>query len=335
MSRLGQNLITFPDVAKEAKGACEEAGKKVDEVVDGAVNGAKDTFNDVKDALPFGRRDAGDVVTDVCNKGAEIANKAVQLTSDLVDKALGSVAKAVGVKEYYSLHIGTLCEGYYQPIWSDTNAKPNVEKCSKKFYTGKTDISKKLDEELGVGPFKFKLSDIGLVEDIQKAFDMIPRALAAMAFFFLFSTLALVAGFLLSGATLAFEYTMQSFQKFALLGALGFTGFGWFTSLVGGIVVTVASNQISEAVNTHGGKFGISASTGSKLYSLVWASVAFSTITLALLGFVLWRTRNGRGMMAQQHYAEKNYSGSTMEDSHGFAQMPTAGGQGQFKEEPL
>jgi hypothetical protein len=331
MSRLGQDLIKVPDVTEEAKAACDNAGKKVDEFLDNAG----DTITDGIENLPFGRRSVGDALETACNTGADIAEKAVQLTSDIVDKVLGSVAKAIGVKEYYSLHIGTLCEGYYDPIWSDTKAKPNVEKCSKKFYTGKTDLSKKLDEELGVGPFKFRLSDLDLVEDIQKAFDMIPRALAAMAFFFLFATLALVAGFLLSGATLAFEYTMQSFQKFALLGALGFTGFGWFTSLIGSIVVTVAAEQIKDAVNTHGGKVGMSAKTSGTLYFLLWASVVFSTFTLALLGFVWWRTRNGRGVMAQQQYAEKNMSGSSMEDSHGFAQMPTAGGQGQFREEPL
>ncbi|KAK4125948.1 hypothetical protein N657DRAFT_567901, partial [Parathielavia appendiculata] len=260
-----------------------------------------------------------------CSKGAGFVQEAAKRVNDF----LSSAAQEIGIKEYYSIHIGTLCEGYYAPKFSETNAKPDVERCSQKFFVGQTDLSKKLDEGLQLGPFQFNLTQLELVQGIQDAFDDIPEKLAAMAFFFLFATLAMVVSFLLCGASLAFKDTVR-LRKLALLGALGFMGFGWLTSLVGAMGVTVAAETIKSKVNEHGKKVNISASTSPALYGLVWTSVVFSTITLALLGVAWWRNRSGRGLVAQQQYAEKNQSGSTMqmEDSHGWAQMPPAGGQG-------
>jgi hypothetical protein len=244
---------------------------------------------------------------------------------------MGSIAKAIGIKEYYSVHIGSLCYGEYEPLFSDKDAKPKVEKCTKKFYTGQTDLSKKLDEELGVGPFKFRLSDLDLVEDIQSGFDKIPKVVASMAFFFLFAVLALLGGFLCCVGVLGFEYMMHRMQKFALFGAVGCLGLGWFATFIGAAVITGVAEGIKKAVNKHASKFGMSAATSPGFYFLVWGSVLFSAISLGMLVYVFLRARKG-----QEQYAEKNESTSSMEDSHGFAQMPTEGsGGGRFREEPL
>lgn len=340
MSTLGKNLIKIPDVSDAAKDGCNKAGNAVNDVTDkigDGIGGITNVFggggDKVSDAVDKAGDKVGGAAQDACNKGAEIADQAVQLTKDVIDKVMGSIAKAIGIKEYYSVHIGVLCEGEYDPLFSDKDAKPNVQKCSRKFNTEKTDLSKKLDEELQVGPFKFKLSDLDLVEAIQNAFDLIPRALAAMAFFFLFAILALVTGLVLSVLTVAFEYKLRM-KNFALLGSMGFMGFGWFTSFIGVIGVTVVAEKVKKAVNEHGDKFGMSASTSPGLYFLLWASLLFSTVAFALLCLAWWRNRSGNGMVAQDQYAKENQSESSMEDSHGFSRMPTSGGQ-QFREEPL
>ncbi|KAL2128889.1 hypothetical protein VTI74DRAFT_8499 [Chaetomium olivicolor] len=338
MSTLGKNLLQVPDISDKAKGGCNKAGNAINDAANKAGDVAGDVIGffggggakkDFSNAIGKAGNAVGGAAEDACNKGAEIADQAVQLTEDVVDKALGSVAKAIGIKEYYSLHIGALCEGEYQPLFSDKDAKPEVAKCTPKFKAAQTDLSKKLDEELQVGPFKFKLSDLGLVEGIQKAFDLLPRALAAMGFFFLFAVLAIAAGFLFSIVTLALDFFMQKFQKFALLGALGFTGFGWFTSLIGVVGVTVVAEKVKGAVNKEGNKFGMSAATSPGLYFLLWASLVFSTFALALLALVWWRMRSGKGLTDRKHYAEKNQPASSMDDAHGFYQEPINGGAAQ------
>ncbi|KAK4157341.1 hypothetical protein C8A00DRAFT_11816, partial [Chaetomidium leptoderma] len=330
-STLGKNLIKVPDVKEAAKDGCNKAGNAVNDAADKIGDVAGDVFgafggnkNDANKAIDDAGGKVGGATEDACNKGAEIADKAVQLTADIIDKVMGSIAKAIGIKEYYSVHIGTLCEGDYKPLFSDKDAKPNVQKCSPKFHSEKSDLSKKLDEELNVGPFKFKLSDLDLVDDIQKAFDMIPGALAVMAFFFLFAVLALLAGFLCSVAVLGCEYKMQKLQKFALLGALGSMALGWLPSVIGVLGITAAAESIKKTVNKHGDKFGMSAATSPGLYVLLWGSLLFSTLAMGLLGFVFWRSRKGgKGMAAHQdQYPEKNQSNSTMNDSHGFYEEP-------------
>ncbi|KAH6855775.1 hypothetical protein B0I37DRAFT_62617 [Chaetomium sp. MPI-CAGE-AT-0009] len=347
MSTLGKNLIKAPDVSEAAKEGCGKAGGAVSDAVDkvgdglGKVGGLFGGGDEVNDAIDGAGDKVGGGVEGACNKGAEVADKAVQLTTDLIDKALGSIAKAIGIREYYSVHMGVLCEGEYEPLFSDKDAKPKVDKCSKKFYTGQTDISKKLDEELQVGPFKFRLSDLELVEEIQEGFDKIPKVIASMAFFVLFSVLVLVVGFLCCVAVVGFEYAMQGAQKFAVFGAMGCLGLGWFTSLICAAVITGVAEAIKKAVNKHGDKFGLSASTSPGLYVLLWGTVLFSMIALGLVVFLWLKTRHGDEGMGmggdqQQQYVDK--SASSMEDSHGFARMPTSGGGGgpnDMRDEPL
>jgi hypothetical protein len=243
-----------------------------------------------------------------------VANQAVQLGQDAVNKALGSVAKAIGIQEYYSIHIGALCEGNFDPSFNDKNAKPKVASCTPKFRTAQTDLSKKLDDDMQVGPFKFKLSDLGLVEGLQKALDLIPRALAAMAFFFLFAILALVLGLVLAVLTVVFEYVLQGAQKAVLLGSLGAMGFAWFMSLIGVIGLTAVAEKVKREVKENGGKFGLEAGTSPALYFLLWGSLVFSTAAFGMLFFVWWRTKGGK--RGQADYAEK----PNRTDSHGFSQ---------------
>lgn len=335
-STLGKNLIKVPDVTEKAKEGCNKAGNAVNDAVDKVGDGlgkVGDLFgggDEVNDAIDDAGGAVGGATEDACNKGAEIAEDAIQLTKDVIDKVMGSIAKAIGIKEYYSVHIGALCVGGYKPLFSDKDAKADVEKCSKKFYTGQTDLSKKLDEELKVGPFKFKLSDLELVEEIQEGFDKIPKVIASMAFFFLFGVLALLAGFLCAVAVLGFEYMMHRVQNFALFGALGCLGVGWFATFVGAAVVTGVAEGIKKAVNKHASKFGISAATSPGLYVLLWGSVLFSTAALASLVVLFLRARKGQ----QAKYADSNRSGSSMGDGHGF-QPDAMRNEPEFKEEPL
>ncbi|KAL2024513.1 hypothetical protein VTK56DRAFT_7556 [Thermocarpiscus australiensis] len=340
-STLGQNLIKAPDIQGQAQAGCNKAGNAVDNAADkvgdgigkvAGVFGGGDAENKVNNAVDGAGDKAGGATEDACNKGAEVADDAVQGLADAVNKALGSVAKAIGIKEYYSLHIGALCDGVYDPKFSDKNAKPNVQECTKKFDIGQTNLSKTLDEQLQVGPFHFKLSDLKLADSLQDALDTIPRALAAMAFFFLFATLCALAGFLLALATVAFEYVLQRLQRAALLGALGFAALAWLAQLVGAVGITAAAEKIKDVVNRDGAKFGISAATSPGLYFLLWAAFALTTVTLALLLFVWWRTR--RSSSSSSYRSSSSGGGMVYEgkegaagmDEHGFAPQLVSGG---------
>ncbi|KAK0704262.1 hypothetical protein B0T21DRAFT_416602 [Apiosordaria backusii] len=326
MSTFGKNLIKAPNVQEAAQGACDkadnavtDAGNAVGDVAGeiGGIFGGQKAKDDAKKALNGASNTVGDGVGKACEKGAEVADKAIQLGQDLVDKALGSVAKAIGLKEYYSIHIGAMCEGMYKPLFSDPSAEPNVEKCTKKFVVEQTDLSKSLDTSLGVGPFKFKLSDVGLIDTIQDALDLIPRALAAMGFFFLTSIIFLALAFLGSAAILAaaFVPALAAFETTLILPSLVCLGIGWFLAGIGALGLTAAAEKIKNAVNQDGAKFGLSAATSPGLYFLIWATAVLSTLGFATLAYAWYKSRHISGARSetdsdldeQKHVARGQY----------------------------
>ena len=185
----------------------------------------------------------------------------------------------------------------------------------KKIKTAKTDLSKKLDEELNVGPFKFKLSDLGLVDAIQDVLDLIPRALAAMGFFFLFAILLMALGFLGSVGIVATDYTAQSVQPYLMMPTMVALGLGWFMAGIGTLGLTAAAEKIKNTVNKEGEKFGMSASTSGGLYFLIWATTVFATVAFAAAAFTWYSNRHPSGARSdtdsdldeQKHVARGQY----------------------------
>ncbi|KAK3997414.1 hypothetical protein QBC44DRAFT_280385 [Cladorrhinum sp. PSN332] len=324
MSTFGKNMIgKLPNIVEEAKEACGKVNDGVDKVtdkigdgagkvVDGAAKVGEDIVNKLP-KLPFAKREPqsagdsvggfiggigdkiGDGLEQGCNAGAQAAQKIVQFGQDAIDKALGSVAKAIGVKEYYSVHIGNLCEGEYTPLFSNPEAKVDVKKCTPKFSVARTNLSKSLDEELSVGPFKFRLSEIDIVDTIQDVLDLIPRLLAAMGFFFLFATIFLSFGFVGAVALFATDFKFNGVQKYLMLGTLGFSSIGWVMAGIGTVGITFAAEKIKKEVNEHGEKFGMSANTSGGLYFLMWSSSVLAGLAVATLAYAHYTNRHPSG----------------------------------------
>jgi hypothetical protein len=329
MSRLGQNVIPVPDLSEGAKDPCKKVGDAVDNAVNTVTEGAEDIGNAVSNtAQDVGkgignavssifRRDpasAGDLLESACNEGAKAVEDLMQIATDAVEKFLGSIAKALGIKEYYSVHFGALCEGEYDKTFNKEGAKPVVQKCTPKFSTNETDLSKTLDLELGDGPVS--LAKIDLVQDIKNAFDLIPRILATVAYLFLFIVLVLCSGFLWIVAMVVCDFKeYHNPRRIALFAAIGCIGLGWFLTLIGAAVTTGVAEEIKKAVNKHGEPFGVSANTSPALWFLLWGAVVCSTVTLSLL-IVSWlkmRRDGGLGGVGSQGNAEKNKSTASNE----------------------
>jgi hypothetical protein len=59
-------------------------------------------------------------------KAAELIASATAEVGELIDKA----AQELGIKQFYSLHLMNMCEGYYKPNASTPHAGTNVTECS-------------------------------------------------------------------------------------------------------------------------------------------------------------------------------------------------------------
>jgi hypothetical protein len=59
-------------------------------------------------------------------KAAELLASTTAEVGELIDKA----AQELGIKQFYSLHLMNMCEGYYKPNASTPHAGTNVTECS-------------------------------------------------------------------------------------------------------------------------------------------------------------------------------------------------------------
>ncbi|KAL2256551.1 hypothetical protein VTK26DRAFT_1495 [Humicola hyalothermophila] len=336
-SRLGQNIIEKPDISGKAAAACGKLGDNVDEVVGKGKDIVQDvgkTLGDVFGRSPEPEPAVGDELEKVCNKGAEIVDKLAQIPIDAVNNALGSVAKAMGIKEYYSLHIGVLCEGSWKPSFNSSNAKADVQSCSTKFAVSQLKLLEKISNAINKGPLDVTLSAIGLDDAINAALKLIPTALAAMSIFYLVALVALLLGFLVTAATAVLESGVtpgsgsEFVQKALLNCSLGLLGLGWLLSFIGAVSVTAIGHQIRDAVNEHADKFGMSASTPPGMYFLLWLSLLFATVAIAVLALVKFVNERLDGLHKRgQNFAKDARSVSSV-DNRGFYQEPVAGGGG-------
>ncbi|KAK4100282.1 hypothetical protein N658DRAFT_487010 [Parathielavia hyrcaniae] len=343
LGRTNLTAVLMERAEEKAAEACKNAGDKIDDFANSAaetVENAKDKAEDkaeeavdfIKDNNPFGRRDFdfGGSLSDLCKGLVQKAKEIIKEVEDLVR----SMARAAGIREHYSLHIGALCEGDFTDF-RNQSAGINVTGCTTKFdHDEVPNFSKTLDQGLQVGGWNLSLSDVKFGKEVKGAFDLIPKALATMAYFFLAGVVSMAIALLLCGFLLGCPPESR-LKKHALLGALGFMFLGWLISAIGVGGITWAAEKIKSEVNEHGSDFGISASTSPALYGLIWTSLVLSTLALALLGLAWKVNRRPRGLTAApQQYVENNQSGSST-DSHGYKQMEAEGGQGQMKEVSL
>jgi hypothetical protein len=106
----------------------------------------------------------------------EIEGELDDIIGDVADK----LAKELGIKQWYSLHLMDFCEGTYAPNATEKGADLNVTECSNQTAMYHFDLSKVLGEQLEVGPLHLNLSDIDWPADIQKGLNALNVATDAM-----------------------------------------------------------------------------------------------------------------------------------------------------------
>jgi SUR7/PalI family len=124
--------------------------------------------------------------------------------NNAIDAAAGAVTDALDIKDFYSAHLMTFCEGDFKPDASDPNADEEVTACSarKAFYN--FDPTAIIESKLPKG---LSLSDIKWPDEVTNGVNAIKAASRAMFFFYLIGIAA--AGIAMIGAVfgvLAYEH---------------------------------------------------------------------------------------------------------------------------------
>ncbi|KAG5999115.1 hypothetical protein E4U54_002054 [Claviceps lovelessii] len=215
-----------------------------------------------KNAHGFG----GDALEKLSELTDGVKGKINEAVGHIVDK----VVKKIGIKEWYSLHITNWCEGDWSPNSTVVDAGLNITNCSSFITDGRFDLRKIVDKEIQAGPFKINPASITWPDTIQKKLDTLARALLA-----LLNAYAVCAG--LSG--LAFVCSIVAFWKPDLrrivLMNLVVSAPGFLVLFISSATVTASANFAVAAVNDLGGVVGLSATAGTKFYTLTWVATGF------------------------------------------------------------
>ncbi|GAB0131562.1 hypothetical protein EsDP_00000027 [Epichloe bromicola] len=224
------------------------------------------------------------------DKKNDAKDKINNVTGHIADK----LAKNIGIKEWYSLHVMDSCEGYYSPNSTAPGVGLNITNCTTSSPDSRFNLSQILDKELTAGPVKLNLASIEWPDSIQERLDDINQAILGM-----FVVYAIGAG--LSG--LAFLSSILALWKPDLrrivLANFVISSLGFLSLLIGSIIVTVAAKKGVKGLNKAGEKVGLSATTGTKFYTLSWVSTGFmGIVALFWLGqfCAVRRDRKRRGL---------------------------------------
>ncbi|OAQ63135.1 SUR7 protein [Pochonia chlamydosporia 170] len=229
----------------------------------------------------------GDIKGWLDDKKGDAKDKINDVTGKIADK----LAKKIGVREWYSLHIMDSCEGYFAPNATALNAGLNITNCTSSSPAHRLNLTDILDKELKVGPAKLNLADINWPDSIQDALDVLNDALLGL---FIMYTLGVgFSGLSALGGVASF---LKPDARMLNLVNMSIAVLGFLCVLIGSIIVTVATNKGVSKVNDVGEKAGLSASRGEKFYILSWIATGFmGIVTLFWLArFFMARRQRGR-----------------------------------------
>lgn len=187
------------------------------------------------------------------------------IINDVADK----LAKELGIKQWYSLHLMDLCEGTYTPNATEKGADLNVSTCSNQTAMYHFDISKVLNQELEIGPLHLNLSDIHWPSDIQDGLNALNTAIDAT--FVLYAIGIAAAGLAIIAALVAL---FMNGSRLISFGNWGLTSLSFATLLVASIIITVIQKKATHIINKYGNEIGVYAYRGVKYLTLTWVSVA-------------------------------------------------------------
>ncbi|KAI9799475.1 MAG: hypothetical protein M1833_003997 [Piccolia ochrophora] len=199
------------------------------------------------------------------------------VVDNVTDTVADFVVDALGISEFYSVHLLDYCQGSYTPSPTDEDAEKNVTYCSPRKGLIDFNLTQILEEELNTEDTNVGIDDLGLTDQVDDASRIIELAArvtficyvlgVAMAGFSIFLG---IIGVLSNGRLWASINFMFAFITFAVLGAAS------------GVITSGATRGVN-AINKYGEPIGLSAYRSTKLLGMTWSATA-----LMLIAAVLW-----------------------------------------------
>ena len=222
-------------------------------------------LSQIADRLPLGNDAKG-------------AINGLNLSSELQSSLVHSVAKALNIHDFYSMHVLDYCEGYYAPsAVANASVQPtkNVTFCANTTTMFTFNITEILEHELRAG---VTLADLHWPSDIQNALDVLD--VAARVMFVMYCVgIGLVGVAMLSALLGVFASGVLHAWLNALLDLVAAIAFG-----VASAIATAIAVSVTNAVQQFGATIGITAYRGSAFLTISW--VATALVVLAMFAWI-------------------------------------------------
>jgi len=255
VSMIGQDLISS-----------DSASENEDDGDGGFLDDIQDTIGDVKDSV-------------------------VDEVNDLVGGAVDDVANALGISDWYSIHVMDACEGQYKPNATADSTSLNITDCTNSKPGNRFNMTKLLDKSISVGPVDVSLNDLGYTDEIQDKVDILNDALLGL--FILYVLGMGFCGVAICGCLGAF---LAPARKSMALTNLIASILACLSLIIASILVTVAVTKGVREINDVGEEFGLEVQRGTKFLIISWVAAGVMLCTT-----VFWGVRFGSLKRRNKH----------------------------------
>ncbi|TGJ84494.1 hypothetical protein E0Z10_g4289 [Xylaria hypoxylon] len=243
LSNFGQNLVATP-TSSDTKPSETTGGSLFDQLADDA-------------------RGLGQDITDGIN--------------NITNEIAGNVIEELGISEWYSLHIMTICEGMFSPNASAPGAWFNMTNCTAQQPGVRLNLSEILDHEIKAGPLSLNVNQISIPDSVQNAIDTVNDALRALLVIYALASSLSGLSFLVSLAVVVL--LRKKVNMLVIWANMAISGLGALILLIGSAIITYVNNKGVQEINDAGKDVGISGIRGSKLITLSWVSFGLMLFT--------------------------------------------------------
>lgn len=220
-----------------------------------------------------------------------IDNITNSIESEIQD-GVSSIAKDLGLHDFYSVHLMDYCEGYFVPsaVPNDTISRSDIHKnvtaCANRTALFDFDPQQVLQRELNrSGHGDIHLSDLQWPESIDKGFNDL--RITAKAMFVLY---CIAIGFIVLALVAAvvglFHSGTMTMVSNVIIDWLAFITIGVASAIATAIAVKGAS-----IINKYGNEIGIAANKGTKFLVLTWVATGLMIIATFTWCFALFSHR--------------------------------------------
>jgi len=221
-----------------------------------------------------------------------------------------SVAKAVGLADFYSAHMLDHCQGTYVPgpVPNSTlplsHIKHNVTSCSNRTAFSHFDPTQELQATLNETHTGVTLQELGWPSQIEQGITALQDAFDASFVLYCIGAGFAVLALLIS---LFFASPASSFLSRLCVGLLNLfiTGVSALALAIASIIMTVVAIKGTHIINHYGKDIGVSGSWSNKFLALTWSATACMVVAF-LIGIVLPCCCYGN--RRKEYYEERKYS---------------------------